>query len=188
MSIENPPTENPEDFNNGLDFNPIFFNILPTTTNANFITISNMPKIIAPITYKNKNEELSTKLGSVWDSGFNAVNYPGGNNSLIYYMVPYLVPDGVYSVSVYYTIPASNVYSRFRLIGTTQPQTPYTQIQGPFIELTGLINTFTGNAFVENSMSGNIIINNNYNYISFMAISNSELCTRFIRITLLRMG
>ena len=27
MSIENPPTENPEDFNNGLDFNPNFYKI-----------------------------------------------------------------------------------------------------------------------------------------------------------------
>jgi len=40
MSIENPPTENPDDFNNGLDFNPNFYNNDITLTSG--ITPSNI--------------------------------------------------------------------------------------------------------------------------------------------------
>ena len=69
MSIENPPTENPEDFNNGLDFNPIFFNnesvFSVDLIRKNAITYPTPQDV--PITYPNKiiaNEFVSSYISA----------------------------------------------------------------------------------------------------------------------------
>ena len=131
---------------------------------------------------------VSTKIGSLWDSSNQPISFPGGGTTnLVYYQVTG-VPAGIYSAGLYYTIPGANSYSRFKIVACAQVQTLNGPLVGSVTEYTALINTFTGNSFVENSMSSSILVTADKPNIAVNIISNSEAGTRYLRLTMLRMG
>jgi len=158
------------------------------TGTANITTLSNMPVISAPQTSVFGSGTISTKLGSLFNSGFVNITYVE-NTNLVYYAIQGSVPDGIYILVLYYTTPNSTGFFRILLEGRNSQQTAGQPLSGSGDTILHLSNTSNGGDVTETDTSQSISITAPNNYLYVRAVTGAGRSgSKFMRVTLLRIG
>ena len=159
-----------------------------TITTLNPTNLSQMPIITAPKTVVFQSGALSTKIGSLFNSGFVNFTYVGGTN-LVYYAIPEPVPPGVYMAVVYYSTPNGTGFFRILFEGKSTPQTAGQPVTGGGDTILHIANTSGGSDVTETDASQAIEVSAPNNYLYVRAVTGATRDgAKFIRVSLLRMG